>query len=477
MGKIKKWILAAAFLVILGTVILVNNRILEQKYSKDVMAGFYDLPEDSLDVVFAGSSHMLNGVLPLNLWKDFGIRAYNIGQHGQRLNMTYYYIKEAIEKQAPQAVVVDLYYAMEAQTNNDIANLHKSIDNLALGKNKLAAIKNAVPSEYWWEVFYNAYLYHSRWDELEEEDFTYLTKDPLSVTGGTEMRWGNVEFEQPHVIESGTTAVLEEDTIYWLNQIIELGKDTDTTIIFTVLPYIASDEAQAKYNEAGRLIEQAGGNFVNFMYLVDEIGLECSTDMYDSEHLNPYGAKKVTEYLGWYLSSVQGFPDQRENHDVDREYWDRLLLLFERKYKAGEISNMYAVDDFLSAIQDENYIVAIAIWPDQSLPGENILNSFRQMGINIDGLAQRSNQYAALIDMGEGVLVDQTENSSMLRVTKEAGGVSWQLTSQAGQTSIMVDLQEKAVNKSSMNIVVYDKILGDVIDSVSISDLQEMTRE
>ena len=93
MKKIRRLAAFAGFLAVLIAVLSVNSALLEQKYSKAVMGGFYELEEDSVDVIFAGSSHMLNGVLPMKLWENYGFTSYNIGQHGQRLNMTYYYIK------------------------------------------------------------------------------------------------------------------------------------------------------------------------------------------------------------------------------------------------------------------------------------------------------------------------------------------------------------------------------------------------
>lgn len=166
--------------------------------------------------------------------------------------MTYYYIKEAIKKQHPKVVVVDLYYAFESQINDDAANLHKSVDNLQWGASKIGAIMNAAPKSLRLELFYNMFLYHTRWNELEKEDFLYLTERPYNNTGGTELRWGNVEFTSPNVIPADQTKELTEDTVEALEKIVNLAAKNNVELVFTVFPYIAADDYQACYNKPDR---------------------------------------------------------------------------------------------------------------------------------------------------------------------------------------------------------------------------------
>ena len=71
----KSIVFALIFLIItpfLGRFLLSNeNRILD---------GFYYEKENSLDVLFFGSSHMYTGVNPNVIWKNTGITSYNLGQ-------------------------------------------------------------------------------------------------------------------------------------------------------------------------------------------------------------------------------------------------------------------------------------------------------------------------------------------------------------------------------------------------------------
>ena len=51
---------------------LLRDRVNTSKYDR-----FYSEKED-FDVLFFGSSRVLDGVAPMQLWKDYGIRSYNM---------------------------------------------------------------------------------------------------------------------------------------------------------------------------------------------------------------------------------------------------------------------------------------------------------------------------------------------------------------------------------------------------------------
>ena len=59
------------------------TQLLRNKDSAGAVRALYEEPRDSLDVVFVGSSHILNGAFPLELWHEYGIVSNNLGQHGQ----------------------------------------------------------------------------------------------------------------------------------------------------------------------------------------------------------------------------------------------------------------------------------------------------------------------------------------------------------------------------------------------------------
>ena len=68
------------------------NQIESPKYFYDntwptsaTYAGFYQLPKDSIDVLFFGSSHAAAGFIPQELYNNYGITSYNLGCEQQNL--------------------------------------------------------------------------------------------------------------------------------------------------------------------------------------------------------------------------------------------------------------------------------------------------------------------------------------------------------------------------------------------------------
>ena len=69
--------------------------------------------------------------------------------------------------------------------------------------------------------------------------------------------------------------------------------------------------------------------YINFLELVEETGLDFSTDTYDAGlHLNLSGAEKVSRYLGRVLRE-EGVPDRRGEEEL-QEIWQEKIRLYEQ---------------------------------------------------------------------------------------------------------------------------------------------------
>ena len=73
--KKKELIRCLAFLLLSALLLTAAALVFDRKYACDYFTrvrGFYNEPEDSMDVMFYGTSHMYCTVSPLALWKDSG---------------------------------------------------------------------------------------------------------------------------------------------------------------------------------------------------------------------------------------------------------------------------------------------------------------------------------------------------------------------------------------------------------------------
>lgn len=70
---------------------------------------FYEMPPNSIDVFFMGTSHMYNGISPRYLKEHYGIDSYNLVSSMQSTAIMYFWLKEALNYQTPEVVVFDVY--------------------------------------------------------------------------------------------------------------------------------------------------------------------------------------------------------------------------------------------------------------------------------------------------------------------------------------------------------------------------------
>ena len=77
--------------------------------------------------------------------------------------------------------------------------------------------------------------------------------------------------------------------------------------------------------------DRNGLSYYNFIGLLEEIGLDYSTDTYDAGiHLNVYGAEKMSRYFGRILSEELGLSDLRSDEALSLE-WEKIAARYENE--------------------------------------------------------------------------------------------------------------------------------------------------
>ena len=114
---------------------------LMRKNSYEKNADFYNY-EGNYDVLFLGTSHMVMGISPMELWNDYGITSYNLGDFGQTTAIDYWVLKNALDYTTPKLVVVDVYRINEVTkyVETYISQMHNVFDSMPLSKNKILLI-------------------------------------------------------------------------------------------------------------------------------------------------------------------------------------------------------------------------------------------------------------------------------------------------------------------------------------------------
>ena len=79
MRKTSQWISSIIIFLLIGTILFLNiSEILRKKSGgeSDMIHSFYQIEEDTLDVLCLGSSHGYSAIQPNTLWKEFGLTSY-----------------------------------------------------------------------------------------------------------------------------------------------------------------------------------------------------------------------------------------------------------------------------------------------------------------------------------------------------------------------------------------------------------------
>lgn len=317
-----------AFLLVLSICIVTVASVVRRKDSTYKYADFFDkAKENQIDVLFMGSSHVINAINPVALYENYGYTSYNMGGHGSVMQATYWELIEALDYCTPKWVVVDAYMleknyqyldVMEENADKDDINtsveqLHLNMDSWPLNRLKIAAVSDLIKDQDIRNQFlFDFIVYHSRWNELGSEDFKSVTgkADRNGLFGG-EMRY-QVELSPLTYPEAGDGEVLSEHTVgqEYLMKIIDECQRKGIGVVVTYLPFCATTTDKIAANSAGVIAEAYGVPYLN-MLGTDIIDYE--SDLNDTGHLNVTGAMKVTDYIGQWLSSNADLTDHRDD--------------------------------------------------------------------------------------------------------------------------------------------------------------------
>ena len=74
---------------------------------KKTISGLLNEKADSLDMLWVGTSHVAQGVSPMEIYRQTGLYTHQICGPEQRVAAQYYLIREALKRQKPRVVAID----------------------------------------------------------------------------------------------------------------------------------------------------------------------------------------------------------------------------------------------------------------------------------------------------------------------------------------------------------------------------------
>jgi len=475
MKNIKIFIKIISFIIIMFLCYSFCANLVRDKSVEAVSKEYASYGKNKFDVIFLGTSVMKNDLYPMELYQDYGIASYNLASGNQSFATSYYLAKQAIREQKPKILVLDCFYAAYDKYYISDAILHYATDMMSW-REKIELIHDIVPREKQGEFLLEFLEYHNRWNELTASDFSYSEHKQY----GTKVHYASKPIKEYEIVEEKEE--LPSIPKEYLYKIIDLCKENNVSLILTTLPVdfganhgTIKDmlQNQKYYNKIQDIASENHIAYLNFMYLLDETGIDLQKDFDGGFHLNAYGAEKMTSYLGEFIDKNYDLPDVRENPDY--EFMKKDLVEFE-KYKSQlrlkSAKDILTYFDAICDLTDCTVYISIKDIQGYSLT-EEIAEKMKKAGLDsADILLEKSyHSYIACLSNGETILEkigNGEEPSHFEGVLNNKTVILESRTLKGGNlSSIQINGVEYSKNKRGFNIVVIDQETNQVIDSIN----------
>lgn len=474
-----------AFFLIAALLFCLITRIFTPKWSgywksSDTVTGFYELDEDSIDTLIIGSSQVISGISPMELYQSAGLSAYSLGTEQQPVLCSYYLLREALDTQPNLKAVI--FEVTELFNVCSEANYRKGLDYLPLNAAKWEAIQThvawaekreqeengaAAPSALSYVLPIIAY--HDRWNQLEKADFTYWLDDRTDPYRGFSIQTNQGD-EDAYVPldEDASTALTQPDPEAFesFSQLVALCQAQKIDLILLKTP--RSDWTLEEHNTTELLAEQNGLDFLDFNtpQLQKAIDYDYATDnlLRSPTHLNLSGAQKVSAYLSDYLAKHCAVDDVRGTEAA--EPLETELPVYLTGVEDGNLYLKTDLPNFLLACQKGRYSILLAVngrGSDCAFP-----QSYQDAltGLGLDTRFCSGGNYLAVLECGS-IPLQQWGGSDLSQSITLADGAHAALTSSASGGSISIDGVEVDVLSPGLNIVVYNHDSGQVVDAIA----------
>ena len=370
--------------------------LFERKESQRRLSPFFQ-EQAEYDVLFFGNSHMINAILPMELWDQYGIVSYNLGSHGARLSVSYWVLRFALERYQPRVVVIDCK-ALESNMKNPpfYSQTHESMDAMPFGITKIQAVMDLMndpeydgktdgekrePLSLLWDFS----VYHNRWEDLYIGDFM----PSKNKQKGAEARYVH---GTPKSFDSiPGDEVLEENTlgIEYLNRMIDLCQSRGIRVMLTFLPFPAPETDQRSANTMEKIAKERGIPCVNFL---KEAVIDYDTDVADAEsHVNISGAQKLTTCIGRMLKDQFDLPDQRNNpryaswHEDYQEYLDSII---------DDMKKNDSLEQYLLMLTSPHNDAVIELYDRNIYKNKTYADLFKNLGVDPEEMTDNADLIA-----------------------------------------------------------------------------------
>lgn len=464
----KSAIRIVCFMLILIMVLGYVNKVFKVKDSDGIysLTKFYELEDNTVDVLILGSSHAFEHFNTGTLWDEYGMASYILAGAIQPMWNTYYYLKEALKTQKPELIVLEGYTLgwWNEEYSEDVQMIKNNL-GLKWSKDKVDSIKTSVPKERWDEFFLEYEQYHTRYSDLSDSDF--LKNQNNRLYDDWKGFGCNMTTTLVGAIDAGAiterTAIFEKSEKYY-RATIELAQENDIPIIVVISPYAGLNENEQQiFNTASDVAAEYGVPFINCNLYMDEIKIDYVTDAADYSHLNYRGNQKFSSFIGQYMKDNYDISDRRG--DEKYESWSRDADYIRQMIKNQKLVETYDLAAITEMLQDPSYWVMISVDGYTNTSDENLRPFLESQGIYNQGewgiwiIKNNKLVWETGMEAAEQYMRTPSHDFHLKRSINAAGQY---------ENTIIVDNEQYQKASSGLNVLVYDTKTEKLVDMFGI---------
>ena len=277
-----------------------------------IYRGFFDEEKDSIEAIFAGTSHMTYSVSPVELYEEYGFTSYNLASARQPLAVARYALQTALKTQDPKVFVLDVSSLFT--DFYDGAGFKYVTEQVPLSAEKLQLLQEmstlSDDEDDMVSGLFPIIDYHARWKELDENDFTYMrdnkhffvkgyylnsrcipsyidvtymnyeTQEMLQDNEKITYTWKNQQFSKEKEDDELYVAEVPDYNLQLLLDIVDICKKNDVKLLLVKIPDVNSPAAyesawtQERSAAVKEIVDEYQLDFFDLLYDVWILSLE-----------------------------------------------------------------------------------------------------------------------------------------------------------------------------------------------------------
>lgn len=359
----KKSILkAVAFLLLFSLAVgyVINIYAFPTSFSTRCVASFYEEEENTIDGVFLGTSVAGCGWNAPVAFTQYGMAVYSLASSIQPFGICPEYLDFVRETQDIKYAFIDIHglrrqarlESLEpAKARIPYTDLKYSSARTKIRKAVYDYVERAYayygePDEKYeyFDASKASYVFefidfHNRWvDGLEKADYITVKNPYKSAHDRKRTFYANSNEKNIGTWNYGTYTV-DEFQKNEIQRIVDYANETNLKIVFTNFPTFTTTREEEELHGISEYIKSIGQEIIDMQSfeVLEQMGLDYSSDYTDRTHLNSKGSTKATLYLCEYIMDNLYYEDHRE--DERYESWYDAYELYSEDFKNGWKSN------------------------------------------------------------------------------------------------------------------------------------------